>query len=151
MARQAIEPVGRPGFTVRTPITLVAVAFYVVGAGATFFFATGGARPFALILGALMFAVLTAAWVVGYHLLVPRYLTAQASSIVFETRWGPRRKLAPSDYTFRLTRAGRFGSALSYVSKAAPKRGRGIFLTLEQTEYLVGSFPELRAGVPSAP
>lgn len=139
-ARDHIES---PRFTLRTPITLLTVAFYVVGAGFSVFIAVTGAVAVALLTAGIWFVTITAAWVIGCYFYVAARVEVVDRGVRFETRRGIQKELLSSHDRFWLNRAGRLGSSLTYAPVGGPKRSRGIFLTYDQTQYLLRRAPAL--------
>lgn len=141
--RRIPESISSSGFSFRTPITLLTVSFYVVSAGLVVFLGIGESMSNTVVLGALLFGLVTSVWIVGYRFFVPTRMEAHDDRILFETRFGGRREVTFSEFKVRLNRAGRLGSSLIYSPTTRPRRGRGVFLTYDQTEFVLRCYPEL--------
>ncbi len=130
-------------FSFRTPITIVALAFYSLGAGLVTFFAATGSLDSALVVGAISFGTPTGVWLVGYRYYVPARVDLVGSAVQLRTRRGGLTALALSTYTLRLNRVAHFGSSLTYFPTTEPSRVRGIYLTEDQTQNLIALCPEI--------
>jgi len=134
----------RASSALRTPLGLVVIVYYLLIIGLCLFIATSSPLV-ALYAGGLSIAAGTALWAVCHRLYVPRRLEVLSDAIVYETRATGSRLLPAAEFTLKVSRAWRFGALLTYASKDSATRLRSVFMTQEQTEYVLSHGLELLA------
>ena len=128
----------------RTPLAFVFIVYILLVVGLSIFIATGSPM-IALITAVGSIGAGLVVWAVYHRLNVPRRVDVVKGAIALDTRGAGRMLLPAAEYLIRVNRAWRFGALLTYTSRTSGVRSRALFLTQNQTHYLLSHGPGLFA------